>query len=276
MADMMWFYRLQARISKSIFPQRAARWRRWKQHDPVSAAIISHDVWNAFLAAYVITSADGVNRILYAEVSPHDRAQLWTYIADCESVPISTYARAEQYAFWLNLYNAITVKTVLEHYPIRSLRNIGIVPSWLGGGPWDRPRIRVENEPLSLNDIEHRILRHNWRDPRIHYAINCAAVGCPNLPRLALRGSDLDRTLDALAAAFINSPRGVHFDGKRLSACRIFSWFREDFGGTAPGILEHLQRYASQELRAKLQGRTQIDGYHYDWSLNDAKRAKLS
>jgi hypothetical protein len=273
---MMWFYRLQASISKTLFPERAIRWRRWKQHDAASSATISHAPWNAFLASYVTTGADGVNRVRYAQVSARDRALLWTYLADCECVAISTYARGEQYAFWLNVYNAVTVKTVLEHYPIRSMRNIGLVPSWLGGGPWDQPRLRVEGEPLSLNDVEHRILRRNWRDPRIHYAINCAAVGCPNLPRQALGGSDLDRTLDVLAAAFINSPRGVRFADKRVSACRIFSWFREDFGGTESARLEHLQRYASPELRAKLQGRTHIDDYHYDWSLNDATETQRS
>jgi hypothetical protein len=88
-----------------------------------------------------------------------------------------------------------------------------------------------------------------------------------------LRSEGLDRTLDGLAAEFINSPRGARFKGDRLFACRIFSWFREDFGGTEIALVEHLQRYAAPELRDRLQGRTRIDGYHYDWSLNDAARA---
>ncbi|MEP6656177.1 MAG: DUF547 domain-containing protein [Betaproteobacteria bacterium] len=268
---MMWFYQLQARLGKRLFPERANRWRRWKRHDPMSSVVISHERWNAFLSAYVTSGADGVNRVRYAAVAERDRAALSTYLADCGGLAISTYARDEQYAYWLNVYNAITVRTVLEHYPIRSMRNAGLVPSWLGGGPWDHPRVRVEDELLSLNDIEHRILRRNWRDPRIHYAINCGAMGCPNLPRQAFGAEGLDRTLDTLATAFINSPRGVHFDGNRLSACRIFSWFREDFGGSDAALLEHLQRYAAPELRDRLKRRTRIDGYHYDWSLNDAK-----
>ena len=266
---MMWYYKLQARVSKRLFPERANRWRRWKRHDPASRAVIAHDRWDEFLSAHVTTGADGIHRVRYAEVSEPDRSLLSAYLADCERVAISAHSRDEQYAYWLNVYNAVTVRTVLEHYPVRSMRNVGLVPSWLGGGPWDHPRIRVEDEPLSLNDIEHRILRRNWRDPRIHYAVNCGALGCPNLQLRALRGEGLGATLDAMAAAFINSPRGVHFDGDRLSACRIFSWFREDFGGTEAALLLHLRRYAAPELRARLEGRTRIDGYHYDWSLND-------
>ena len=273
---MMWLYKLQAGVGKRFFPERAQRWRRWKRHDPQSRALIAHDGWDAFLSSFVTAGGDGVNRVRYAEVPQRDRALLGAYLAECGRVAIGAHNRDEQYAFWLNVYNAVTVRTVLEHYPVRSLRNVGVVPSWLGGGPWDRPRIRVEDEPLSLNDIEHRILRRNWRDARIHYAVNCGAVGCPNLQPRAFRGEGLDATLDTLAAAFINAPRGVRFDGDRLSACRIFSWFREDFGGTEAALLLHLRRYAAPELRSRLEGRTRIDGYHYDWSLNDAARKQRS
>lgn len=269
---MMWFYRLQARARKRLFPERANRWRRWKRHDPESRGVIAHERWDAFLSTYVISAADGVHQVRYAECSAGDRALLSAYLADCERVAISAYGRDEQYAFWLNVYNAATVRVVLEHYPVRSMRNVGRVPSWLGGGPWNVPRIRVEDEQLSLNDIEHRILRRNWRDARIHYAVNCGAVGCPNLQRHAFRGESLDTTLDAMAAAFINDPRGIRFDGERPSACRIYSWFRKDFGATETALLDHLRRYAAPGLRARLEGRTRIDRFHYDWSLNDAAR----
>ena len=269
---MIWYYKLQARVHKRFFPRRANQWRRWKQHDPQSRAVAPHDRWDQFLATWVTTSGDGINRVRYAEVSESDRALLAAYLADCERVAISTFGRTEQYAYWLNVYNAVTLRTVLEHYPIRSMRSAGALPSWLGGGPWDRPRIRVEGVPISLNDIEHRILRRNWRDPCIHYAVNCGAIGCPNLQQRAFRGENLARTLDTIAAAFVNSPRGVRFDGDRLLVCQIFSWFREDFGGTEGALLDHLRRYANPALRARLEARTRIDGYEYDWSLNDANQ----
>jgi hypothetical protein len=271
-ADTMWYYKLQARLTKRFFPERAQQWRRWKQHDPQATVTIAHERWDRFLATYVVAGADGINRVRYAEVSPADRDDLSAYLADCARQPISGLARDEQYAFWLNLYNAVTVAVVLQHYPLRSMRNVGALPSWLGGGPWDRPRIRVEGFALSLNDIEHRILRRNWRDPRIHYAVNCGAIGCPNLPQRAFRGGDVHTMLDALAAGFVNSPRGVELAGDTLIACRIFSWFREDFGGTEAAVIEHLRRHAAPALRARLEGRTRIDRYRYDWSLNDAAR----
>ena len=267
---MIWYHKLQGKFNKRFFPERANRWRRWKRHNAESRAVIAHGPWMGFLSTYLITAADGITRVRYAQVSERDRTVLSDYLADCARVAISEYGRDEQFAFWLNVYNAVTVRTVLEHYPVRSMRNIGVVPNWLGGGPWDRSRIRVEDETLSLNDIEHRILRRNWRDPRIHYAVNCGALGCPNLQRQAFLGEELHATLDAIAAAFVNSPSGVRFAGDRLHVCRIFSWFREDFGGTETGLLEHLRRYAAPELLARLQGRTRIDGFHYDWSLNDA------
>ena len=272
----MWYHQVRARLIKRLFPERARWWRRWKQHDPASRSVIPHERWSEFLSAYVITDADGVNRVRYGEVVERDRVLLSMYIADCERVAISAYSRPEQFAYWLNVYNAVTIRTILEHYPVRSVRNVGLLPSWLGGGPWDRPRLRVEGAALSLNDIEHRILRRNWRDPRIHYAINCGAVGCPNLPRTALRAEGLEGTLDTLATAFVNSPRGARFDGERLSVCRILSWFREDFGGTEAAVLDHLRRYATPGLEDQLRGRTCIDAYHYDWSLNDARRVQGS
>jgi len=267
---MMWLYQLQAKLEKRFAPERANRWRQWKRHDPESDEVIAHNRWDEFLSEHVVSGDDGVNRVAYGQVSEIERKLLSAYLSECERVVIRTYAREEQFAFWLNVYNAVTVRTVLENYPIRSMRNVGVVPSWLGGGPWDRPRIQVEGVPLSLNDIEHRILRRNWRDPRIHYAVNCGATGCPNLPRRAFRGEGLSPTLDALATEFINSPRGVHRIGERLSACRIFRWFLEDFGGSEAALIEYLRRFAAPELQDMLEGRKKVDRYHYDWSLNDA------
>jgi hypothetical protein len=270
----VWYYKIRARIDKRFFPERANRWRRWKQHDPASRAAVSHDAWDDFLRRYVVTGDDGINRVRYARVSADHRAQLRAYIAGCERVEIGAYGRDEQYAFWLNMYNALTVDTVLDHYPVRSVRNIGIVPSWLGGGPWDRVRVRIGGESLTLNDIEHRILRRNWRDARIHYAINCGALGCPNLHGQAFRAQGLHQTLEQLARDFINSPRGVRAQRGHLSACKIFLWFKEDFGGTQSALLEYLSRYSGPQLRALLQERAAIDRYHYDWSLNDAAKVE--
>ena len=98
-------------------------------------------------------------------------------------VAIGGYAPDEQRAFWINLYHALTVRVILSHYPVSGIREIDISPGLFARGPWDRKLIPVEGVELTLNDIEHRILRPIWRDPRVHYALNCASLGCPDLRR---------------------------------------------------------------------------------------------
>ncbi|MEA3277310.1 MAG: DUF547 domain-containing protein, partial [Pseudomonadota bacterium] len=134
-------------------------------------------------------------------------------------------------------------------------------------GPWGKKLVTVEGVALSLNDIEHRILRPLWDDPRIHYGLNCAAVGCPNLVRNAYRGTSVDRQLDAGARRFVNSPRGVWFDNGRLGVSSIYAWFKEDFGGEDAHILAHLKSYADPDLKARLDGVQRIREHRYDWSL---------
>jgi len=165
---------------EALFAPRAELWQRWTAHDPAAAAI-DHAPWDRFAKTYVKPQPDGVNRVAYARVSAADRKALADYVAGLAGVPISAYHRDQQLAYWLNLYNALTVKLVLDHYPVASIRDIDISPGWFSNGPWNKKLVTIEGEAVSLNDIEHRILRPIWRDARIHYAVNCAAVGCPHL-----------------------------------------------------------------------------------------------
>ncbi len=159
----------------------AELWPRWQAHDDASTARIDHSAWDRFLRTYVRLGADGIARIPYGRVAAADREALGRDLSRLAATPISAYSRAEQFAFWVDLYNELTVKVVLDHYPVRSIRDIAISPGLFASGPWGRKLITIEGEGLSLDDIEHRILRPIWRDPRIHYAVNCAALGCPNL-----------------------------------------------------------------------------------------------
>ncbi len=111
-----------------------------------------------------------------------------------------------------------------------------------------------------------------FEDPRIHYALNCAAAGCPNLMPRAWRAETLEADLDAAERAYVNDPRGIRFDANgRLTLSKIYSWFSEDFGNDEEEVLEDLLYAASPELQDKLYGRTSVDRYEYDWSLNDVK-----
>ena len=253
----------------SAAPQ-AEPWARWTAHDPAATTTIDHRRWSHFLAKYVVHGRAGIHRVRYRGVSDGAHAALANYIHDLTALPISRYNRAEQLAYWINLYNALTVKLILDYYPVDTIRDIDISPGLFSDGPWGRKLIEVEGAGLSLDDIEHRILRPIWRDARLHYALNCASIGCPNLQRTAFTSINADELMATAARAYINHFRGVRIDGDRLIVSKIYSWFREDFGATDADVVAHLKEFAAPELRARLASITQIDGYAYDWALNDA------
>ena len=127
----------------------------------------------------------------------------------------------------------------------------------------------VEGKQLSLDDIEHDIMRPTFKDPRVHYSVNCASFGCPNLPARAWSAATLDKDLEEAARAFVNHPRGVAVtEPKKLKVSSIYKWFRDDFGGTDAGVIAHLRKYARPELAAVLDGGAAIAQDDYDWSLN--------
>jgi len=239
---------------------------------PASADEAAYD---ALLARYVSASTDGVNRVDYARwaASQSDRRALDAYVAELEAQPPSAFARDRAFAYWVNLYNAVTLQVILERYPVRSIRDIrsegtGLDPRGLIG-PWRTRRVTVEGRRLSLDDIENAILRPTYNDPRVHYAINCASIGCPNLMSRAWRAETLSADLDAAARAYINHPRGVTVAANgdvRVSS--IYRWFREDFGTSDANVIAHLRRYASPERAAGLQSADRIAGHSYDWALN--------
>ncbi len=250
---------------------RAELWARWTAHDPASPATVDHGPWDRFLEAHVRPGADGVNRVAYAEVTAAGRRALAAYIDGLARVPIGRHRRPEQRAYWINLYNALTVRLVLDHLPVASIRDIDISPGFFADGPWGKKLVAVAGEAVSLDDIEHRILRPIWRDPRLHYALNCAALGCPQLLPQAFTAANAERLLERAARAYVNHPRGVRWDGGELVVSSIYAWYREDFGGGEAGVLAHLRRYAAPGLARRLEAADGIDGHAYDWRLNDAR-----
>lgn len=253
-----------------MFAPSADLWALWTKSDENSSAIIDHGVWDAFLRAHVVPGADGINRIQYSKVSKAQRKGLADYLGSLEQIPISTYNRHEQFAYWVNAYNALTVHLVLQHYPVASIRDIDISPGVFADGPWGKKVFRVAGEALSLNDIEHRILRPIWRDPRVHYAVNCASLGCPNLRPAAFTAANTEAMLEQAAREYINHPRGARVHDGELIVSSIYSWFREDFGDSERGVLRHLRRYAEGALARQLRAFEGFDSDAYDWSLNDA------
>lgn len=248
---------------------KAELWARWLAHDPASTLRVDHDAWRDFLSKYLVRDEDGVNRVRYGRVAPGDRQALARYVGRLEKTPVSRLGRPEQLAYWINLYNALTVRVILDHYPVNTILRINTSPGWFAIGPWGEKLVRVEGEALSLDDIEHRILRPIWRDPRIHYAVNCASVGCPNLAASPYTAEKADAMLDEGARAYVNHPRGVHLTAYGPVVSSIYHWYVEDFGGDDAGVLAHLKRYAAPGLAARLAAFSRLADHAYDWDLNE-------
>jgi hypothetical protein len=249
---------------------KAELWERWTPSTQAKVGI-DHGAWNEFLSRNVRAGDDGLNRIAYGKVSRADRKALDAYLERMQQVPILRFNRAEQRAYWINLYNAATVKVVLDHYPVPSILKISISPGLFAKGPWKKKLLEVEGQAVSLDDIEHRILRPIWKDPRTHYAVNCASIGCPNLQTRAYTSANLEELLDAGARAYVNHPRGARVDKGKLIVSSIYVWFASDFGGSDAGVIDHLRQYAEPALAKRLRPVTEIDDDEYDWTLNDAK-----
>ena len=260
-------------VVTTVLPAQAApkaeAWARWRAHDAAATRQVDYDAWEAFLAKYLRLPAAGPNRVAYGAVTAEDKLALAAFVDSLAAVKVDDLNRAQQMAYWINLYNALTVRVVLDHWPVKSIRDIDISPGWFTSGPWGAKLVAVEGVELSLDDIEHRILRPLWHDPRVHYAVNCASLGCPSLAPHAYTAARLDAMLTEGAEAYVNSRRGARFDGDRLVVSKIYSWFAEDFGGEA-GVLAHLRKYARGEMKKRLAKATGIDDYAYDWRVNAA------
>jgi hypothetical protein len=248
----------------------ASLWSRWEAHEVSSTYRVDHAIWDALLKTYVMTEhPSSIYRIRYKEFAPQDGGALAVYLERLQQTRVSELNREEQMAYWVNLYNARTIKLVLDHYPVESIRDIHISPGLFSRGPWGAKLLRVEGEAISLDDIEHRILRPIWKDNRIHYALNCASLGCPNLQPEAFTRENAARLMDKGAREYVNHPRGARWEAGGLVISAIYDWFQVDFRGTEEGVLDHLSWYAEDPLRTLLKGFKGAIRYEYDWRLNE-------
>ena len=252
-------------------------WPRWQTHNAENNEVIDHSAWQIFLEKYLVTNPlntessaiSGINRLRYAGVSEKDRTLLDNYLKNLEGTAVSSFSRPQQRAFWINLYNASTVNLILEHYPLETITNISF--SFFSFGPWDEDLLSVEGVELSLNDVEHRILRPIWKDKRTHYALNCASLGCPNLLPQAFTYLNTESLLEQGARDYINHPRGVKIQGENLILSKIYEWYQADFGGNEEGVIKHLQRYSTNKKLKYLHADDLEIEYQYNWLLNAAK-----
>lgn len=233
-------------------------WSYWDKSNDSNTQSVSHQAWQSFLDQYLVT--EGENTLVrYVRVSSNDKQALKTYISDLARIDPRQLNRAEQYAYWVNLYNAITVDLILDEYPVRSITKLGGLFSF---GPWGDEVITITGQALTLNNIEHRILRPIWNDPRTHYAVNCASLGCPNLQTQAFTADNTEALLESAANAFVNSSKGARISGNTITLSSIYEWFEADFVQDG-GALKHMAKYRPE--LAKFDGKIKYD---YDWDLN--------
>lgn len=194
-----------------------------------------------------------------------EEAQLDRYLQILEKVDPKRLSRNEQFAFYINAYNAWTIKLILSGYPgIQSIKDLG---GFLKS-PWEKKICRIDGNVITLDDIEHKILRPRFKDPRVHFAINCAALSCPPLANEPYLGSTLNRQLDDSARAFINTPEQNYLRGNTLYVSRIFKWFSEDFNND---IIGFILKYANADLKKNISAEKtniKIKYLNYDWALN--------
>jgi Protein of unknown function, DUF547 len=222
-----------------------------QQAEAQKNTLVSNDVWNSLLKKYV-TPKGMVN---YQGLR-NDQSLLEEYIHSLPNISPDGLSRSGQMVYWINLYNAETVKLILDHYPVKSIRNIA------GGKPWDEKIIQIGSENLSLNDIENKL--RNFGDPRIHFAINCASKSCPPLRNEAFTSDKLDAQLDEQAKKYINNSNENEIAADQANLSAIFNWYKSDFDKSG-GIILFINRFSS----VKLHDDAKISFKEYDWNLNE-------
>ena len=246
------------------------------------SAEFDHSDWDRLLASHVVAIGDGYATAVDYAGFAKDRVALNRYLerlANVSEATFDSWPEADQLAFLINVYNAWTVELILTRYPdLDSIRDLGSLFS----SPWKKSFVRLFDNSVTLDHVEHTLIRGSGRynEPRIHFAVNCASVGCPALASEAYRGSEIDRQLDAATDRFLRDNSRNRFRDGRLEVSSIFKWYRDDFetgwrGAESLGAFlalypESLGLSAADAARAA-DGDIRIRFLSYDWALNDTR-----
>jgi len=219
---------------------------------PVKMVLI-HDIFDALLRKYV----NSTGSVDYVGLQK-DKAKLTEYLAVLKSnPPQSSWSKNKEMAYWINLYNAFTMDAIVEKYPISSVMNLE------EGKLWDRKKIVIAGESLSLNNIEKDKLLKRFKEPRVHFAVNCGAISCPPLLNKAWTEDNIQAYYDKQVKAFINNPKHNTISLKNLEASQIFNWYAGDFGGSDK-VVAYFQKYSKTEL----EDNPKVRYREYNWKLN--------
>ncbi|SMB99258.1 protein of unknown function DUF547 [Hymenobacter roseosalivarius DSM 11622] len=222
---------------------------------------VSHAPWDALLQKHV--NEQGM--VNYAAFQA-DSAALNTYLTTLsDNLPSDQWSDQERLAYWLNAYNAFTIQRVLRAYPLKSIKDLG-GDKTLVNTVWDQPFIRLGNDKHTLNDIEQRIIRKRFEEPRIHFALVCAAMSCPKLRNEAYVAARLNQQLDEQATEFVNNPaKNKLTPADKPEVSSIFSYYPKDFAKDGNSIQKTINRYATQKINPD----ATLSYMTYDWALNE-------
>lgn len=237
----------------------------------LQAADPDYSAWNDLLSKYY-NPQKGMD---YKALKARDMATLNALRKRMAAVNVAALSPKEQLAYWINLYNISVAAIVTEKYPVDSIRDISTDPI-VRLNVFKKPYVSRGQGKMSLNDIENAKIREGFKDPRIHFAINCAAKSCPPIRPEAYLGSKLDAQLDDQTRKFLNGPYGVRTEKKGanvlIHTTKIMDWFGDDFDKWGGGKVAFIRKYVSpdkQKMIDQAQGKTKLDFDDYSWTLNN-------
>ena len=209
--------------------------------------------WDKFLKKYVSVSGD----VDYKSIKTNKK-EIDTIVKSFSNVVVQTsWSKSDQLAFWINAYNVFTIQLIVDNYPIKSIQNLD------GGKTWDIKRITIAGKKYSLNNIENDIIRPQFKDARIHFAVNCGAKSCPPLLNGAFFGKSLETQLEAVTKKFINNSKFQTISASKLTLSKIFDWYAVDFGD--------INTFVNKYSTVKVNKNAVVIFKEYDWTLNDKK-----
>ncbi|MFK7756230.1 MAG: DUF547 domain-containing protein [Flavobacteriales bacterium] len=237
--------------------------------DPIKASCdsqpVSHEIFDELLKKHVSNSGEVNYKGFIA-----DSVKFNEYFQLLETNhPLRKWTDNERLAYWINAYNAYTIRLIYRNYPVESIKELG-GSIYKVNTSWDIKFINICGEIYDINNIEHQKIRGQFAEPRIHFAVNCASVSCPKLLNEAFIAGKLDEQLDRVAKEFINNTAKNRISSEKASLSKIFKWYSGDFEQGKESALGFINKYAN----TKLTEQTEIEFMDYNWNLNDVGSAE--
>jgi len=241
----------------------------WDDHESSSRMEVNHNEWQAILSKYVQDQhPSGISRFNYEAVTAEDVLKLKEYIAYLELLDPRQLNLAEAQAFWINLYNALMLDKILDSYQEGSNRAVNrLLRGSLRSSRWSKNIAKVTLQNLSLDDIQHGILRPMWNDPRIHFVITTGALSGANILKTAFNGENNEELLEQSKRDFFSHDKAVRVDDNRIVLNSLFNWYRDDFATDKDSLLRYIRKNVSEDTRKSLEDLSSIR-YEYLWELN--------